>query len=59
MIHRAEFYDLKQTVQPLKQTISKETEYNRYYICKPMVISEITGTLTGGFDVLLDDYEAS
>lgn len=59
VIHRGEFYDLKQTVQPLKQTISKETEYNRYYICKPMVISEITGTLTGDFDVLLDDYEAS
>lgn len=59
VIHRGEFYDLKQTVQPLKQTISKETEYNRYYICKPMVISEITGSLTGSFDVLLDDYEAS
>lgn len=59
VIHRGEFYDLKQTVQPLKQTISKETEYNRYYICKPMVISEITGALTGSFDVLLDDYEAS
>lgn len=59
VIHRGEFYDLKQTVQPLKQTISKETEYNRYYICKPMVISEITSSLTGSFDVLLDDYEAS
>lgn len=59
VIHRGEFYDLKQTVQPLKQTISKETEYNRYYICKPMIISEITGPLTGSFDVLLDDYEAS
>lgn len=59
VIHRGEFYDLKQMVQPLKQTISKETEYNRYYICKPMVISEITSSLTGSFDVLLDDYEAS
>lgn len=59
VIHRGEFYDLKQTVQPLKQTTSKETEYNRYYICKPMVISEITSSLTGSFDVLLDDYEAS
>ena len=59
VIHRGEFYDLKQTVQPLKQTISKETEHNRYYICKPMVISEITSSLTGSFDVLLDEYEAS
>lgn len=59
VIHKDEFYDLKQTVQPLKQTISKDPEYNRYYVCKPTLISEIATALTGEFDVLLDDYESS
>ena len=59
VIHKSEFYDLKQTVQPLKNIIDKDAEYNHYYVCKPMVISEITDSLTGSFDVLLDDYEAS
>lgn len=59
VIHKDEFYDLKQTVQPLKKTVGIETDYNQYYVCKPMVVSEISTVLTGQFDVLLDDYEAS
>lgn len=59
VIHRAEFYDLKQTVQPLKQTIGIETDYSQYYVCKPMVVSEISTAVVDQFDVLLEDYEAS
>lgn len=59
IVHKGEFYDLKQTVQPLKQIIGIETDYNQYYVCRPSIVTEISGALSGEFDILLDDYEAS
>lgn len=59
VIHRGEFYDLKQTVQPLKQFVDKDSDYNQFYTCKPMVVSEISTAVVDQFDVLLEDYEAS
>ena len=58
IVHKDEFYDLKQMVQPFKQTTGKETDYNQYYVCRPSIVTEISGTLSGEFDILLDDYEA-
>ena len=58
VVHKDEFYDLKQTVHPFKQTAGKETDNNQYYVCRPSIVTEISGTLSGEFDILLDDYEA-
>ena len=58
VVHKDEFYDLRQTVYPFKQTAGKETDYNQYYVCRPSIVTEISGALNGEFDILLDDYEA-
>ena len=57
--HKDEFYDLRRAVHPFKQIAGKETDYDQYYVCRPSAVTEISGALSGEFDVLLDDYEAA
>ena len=33
VIHKGEFYDLKQSVKPQKRPVGPDEDYNRYFIC--------------------------
>lgn len=57
VIHRDEFYDIRQDVTPLKKTIGLDEDYERYYIGQTGIVADIEDELTGTARFLLEDYQ--